>query len=53
MADQNDLPPEYSFIPRDQLKHGKGRYSGVILVPQPSDDPNDPLNASIRPRGPG
>ncbi|KAK4112416.1 MFS general substrate transporter [Canariomyces notabilis] len=44
LADQDDLPPEYSEVPRERLKHGKGRYKDVILVPQPSDDPNDPLN---------
>lgn len=44
MSDQDDLPPEYSDIPRELLKHGKGRYKDVILVPQPSDSPNDPLN---------
>jgi len=44
MTDQDDLPPEYSEIPRDRLKHGTGRFKDVILVPQPSDDPNDPLN---------
>ncbi|KAF5356150.1 hypothetical protein D9756_003690 [Leucocoprinus leucothites] len=26
------------------LKRGKGRHAHVILVPQPSDDPKDPLN---------
>ncbi|POR35578.1 Major facilitator superfamily domain, general substrate transporter [Tolypocladium paradoxum] len=26
------------------VKHGRGRYSDVELVPQPSDDPDDPLN---------
>ncbi|KAJ9145292.1 Major facilitator superfamily domain, general substrate transporter [Pleurostoma richardsiae] len=26
------------------LKHGTGRYENVVLVPQPSDSPNDPLN---------
>ncbi|KAL6248009.1 hypothetical protein RBB50_005357 [Rhinocladiella similis] len=26
------------------LKHGKGRNANVVLVPQPSNDPNDPLN---------
>ncbi|KAH7355737.1 major facilitator superfamily domain-containing protein [Pyrenochaeta sp. MPI-SDFR-AT-0127] len=26
------------------LKHGKGRYAHIVLSPQPSDDPNDPLN---------
>ncbi|KAK4195135.1 major facilitator superfamily domain-containing protein [Triangularia verruculosa] len=44
MSDQDDLPPEFAYIPRDQLKHGTGRYKDVILVPQPSDSPNDPLN---------
>ncbi len=47
MTDQDDLPPEFADIPRDQLKHGTGRYKDVILVPQPSDDPNDPLNVSL------
>lgn len=26
------------------LKHGTGKESHIILSPQPSDDPNDPLN---------
>ncbi|TFK41975.1 MFS general substrate transporter [Crucibulum laeve] len=26
------------------LKRGTGRHSHVVLIPQPSDDPNDPLN---------
>jgi hypothetical protein len=26
------------------LKHGKGKDSHIVLSPQPSDDPNDPLN---------
>jgi hypothetical protein len=26
------------------LKHGKGNNSDLILTPQPSEDPNDPLN---------
>ncbi|KAK7894034.1 hypothetical protein LTR67_006735 [Exophiala xenobiotica] len=29
-----------------RLKHGTGSSSHVVLVPQPSDDPNDPLNWS-------
>lgn len=29
------------------LKHGTGKYSHVVLTPQPSDDPNDPLNWSM------
>jgi MFS family permease len=28
------------------LKHGSGRNSNIILAPQPSEDPNDPLNWS-------
>jgi hypothetical protein len=44
MNDQSDVPREYEEIPRELLKHGTGRYSHVILVPQPSDSPNDPLN---------
>jgi hypothetical protein len=46
MTDQDDLPPEFSDIPRELLKRGKGRYKDIILVPQPSDSPNDPLNVS-------
>jgi MFS family permease len=26
------------------LKHGRGKNSDIILIPQPSEDPNDPLN---------
>ncbi|KAJ6066786.1 uncharacterized protein N7446_003823 [Penicillium canescens] len=26
------------------LKRGKGRDENIFLIPQPSDDPNDPLN---------
>ncbi|KAB5511517.1 serine/threonine kinase 16 [Coniochaeta sp. 2T2.1] len=44
MNDQDDLPPEFSDLPRERLKHGTGRYRDVILVPQPSNSPNDPLN---------
>lgn len=44
MTDQDELPPEFADIPREQLKKGTGRYKDVILVPQPSDSPNDPLN---------
>ncbi|KAG4420799.1 hypothetical protein IFR04_006079 [Cadophora malorum] len=47
MNDQSDIPREYETVPRNQWKHGTGRYSHVILVPQPSDSPNDPLNWSI------
>jgi hypothetical protein len=44
VSDQDDLPPEYADLPRDQLKHGKGRVAHIILIPQPSDSPNDPLH---------
>ncbi|KAI6432119.1 hypothetical protein MCOR21_003590 [Pyricularia oryzae] len=44
MNDQDDLPPELAEVPRELLKKGKGRYRDVILVPQPTDSPNDPLN---------
>ena len=30
-----------------RLKHGTGRSSHIVLVPQPSDDPDDPLNWSL------
>ncbi|KAF7537382.1 hypothetical protein G7054_g3773 [Neopestalotiopsis clavispora] len=44
LADQSDVPHEYDEVPREVLKHGTGKYSDIILVPQPSDSPNDPLN---------
>ena len=34
----------YEGIDLDQLKHAKGKNAHIVLVPQPSDDPNDPLN---------
>ncbi|KAM5538357.1 hypothetical protein V8D89_007959 [Ganoderma adspersum] len=27
-----------------ELKRGTGKYSHIVLIPQPSDDPHDPLN---------
>lgn len=44
MNDQSDVPSDLKEVPTEQLKHGTGRYSHVVLIPQPSDDPNDPLN---------
>jgi len=44
MNHQDDLPPDLSGVPREILKRGTGRYKDIILVPQPSDSPNDPLN---------
>lgn len=35
---------QYAGVELSALKHGKGRNSHIVLVPQPSDDPNDPLN---------
>ncbi|EPQ53290.1 MFS general substrate transporter [Gloeophyllum trabeum ATCC 11539] len=34
----------YEGVDLSLLKHGKGRNAHVMLVPQPTDDPNDPLN---------
>ncbi|KAI0893435.1 MFS general substrate transporter [Annulohypoxylon nitens] len=44
LADQSDVPEEYRNISRDLLKHGTGKHSHIILAPQPTDSPNDPLN---------
>ncbi|KAI2630112.1 major facilitator superfamily domain-containing protein [Xylaria nigripes] len=44
LADAEDVSSEYGEIPREFLKRGRGRHADVILVPQPSDSPNDPLN---------
>ncbi|KAI1778584.1 MFS general substrate transporter [Hypoxylon cercidicola] len=44
LADQTDVPQEYQNISRELLKHGTGKSSHIILAPQPSDSPNDPLN---------
>ncbi|EJD04924.1 MFS general substrate transporter [Fomitiporia mediterranea MF3/22] len=35
----------YAGLDLSSLKHAKGKNEGhIVLVPQPSDDPNDPLN---------
>jgi hypothetical protein len=47
MNDQSDVPREYEQVPRELLKHGTGRLSHVILVPQPTDSQNDPLNVRV------
>ncbi|KAF3058535.1 hypothetical protein GL218_05253 [Daldinia childiae] len=44
LTDQSDIPDEYRNVSRELLKHGTGKYSNIILTPQPSDSPNDPLN---------
>ncbi|KAK7206127.1 major facilitator superfamily domain-containing protein [Myxozyma melibiosi] len=43
LSDGLDIPDAAAA----NLKHAKGKNSHIILVPQPSDDPNDPLNWSI------
>jgi hypothetical protein len=35
---------EVSAAKTAHLKTGTGRHEGIILVPQPSDSPNDPLS---------
>ncbi|KAH9907002.1 MFS general substrate transporter [Xylariomycetidae sp. FL2044] len=44
LNDQNDVPIQYQTVPKELLKHGRGKHSHIILAPQPSDSPNDPLN---------
>ncbi|KAJ4387921.1 hypothetical protein N0V93_008524 [Gnomoniopsis smithogilvyi] len=44
MSNGPDLPEEYRDIPHDFFRYGTGKYSDIILLPQPSDSPNDPLN---------
>ena len=39
----NELAAHSEAVTRD-LKHAKGKNSDLILAPQPSEDPNDPLN---------
>lgn len=39
--DPNDAAAEiYEGVDLNLLKHGRGKHSKIILVPQPSDDPN-------------
>jgi MFS family permease len=40
----NDASQELGGVDTSRLKHGTGRNAHIVLVPQPSDDPNDPLN---------
>lgn len=44
LRDREDLPEELAGAATERLKHGTGRFSHIVLVPQPSDSPNDPLN---------
>ena len=43
-AVMGDSSQELGGVDTSRLKHGRGRYSHIVLVPQPSNDPNDPLN---------
>jgi hypothetical protein len=42
-----DVHEEASVDNAQFLKKGTGRNAHVVLIPQPSDDPNDPLNWPI------
>ncbi|KAK4574964.1 hypothetical protein LTR86_000814 [Recurvomyces mirabilis] len=46
LRDQSDLPDDLRAVDASRLKHGSGKFSHIVLVPQPSDSPNDPLNWS-------
>lgn len=37
-------PDHHGVLDTSVLKHDKGKDSDVLLVPQPSNSPNDPLN---------
>jgi hypothetical protein len=39
-----DVVGHHGILDTSLLKHDKGRNSDVLLVPQPSRSPNDPLN---------
>jgi hypothetical protein len=40
-----------SWRPYKPIKYGSGKFSHVELVPQPSDDPQDPLVSYLSPTG--
>ena len=42
----NEKGADLSTIGTSGLKHGVGADSHIVLAPQPSEDPNDPLNWS-------
>jgi hypothetical protein len=44
LLDQNAAHSEQQTA---RLKHGTGKNSHIVLAPQPSEDPNDPLNWSF------
>ncbi|VUC37776.1 unnamed protein product [Clonostachys rosea] len=43
----DDHAPQGPGLDQQNLKHGTGKNSHIVLVPQPSNDPNDPLNWSF------
>lgn len=47
LRQRSDLPDDLEGVERQRLKHGSGKFSHIVLVPQPSDSPNDPLNVSL------
>lgn len=46
LAEKLQSLEEKSTTATTNLKHGSGSASHIVLAPQPSDDPNDPLNFS-------
>ncbi|KAA8618447.1 AraJ Arabinose efflux permease [Pyrenophora tritici-repentis] len=44
--EQNPLTVPDGTVPPERLKRGTGKDAEIILIPQPSEDPNDPLNWS-------
>jgi hypothetical protein len=44
LVDNDQTAPEHQYE-HSHLKHGKGN---IILIPQPSEDPNDPLVSHLR-----
>lgn len=40
----NDTSLDMGIADTSRLKHGRGRNAHIVLVPQPSNDPSDPLN---------
>lgn len=43
LADDSSTADSSEAIVSRTLKHAKGANKHIVLVPQPSDDPNDPL----------
>ena len=43
LADDSFLGDAAEVVVSRALKHGTGKNTHIVLVPQPTDDPNDPL----------